>query len=107
MARDRIQPLKIEGTDTGGTENDDFPTGTDPNEDHIDCRGVTIQNDTSDDEMVGIERDASDNLQLRDGVAGTYSLSALLGGGFDINNVVWDNAGGIVYDNSDQAVTKG
>jgi len=107
MARDRVQPLKFENPDTGGTEVDQFPTGLDPREDHVDCRGITVQNDTSDDETVGIERDASDNLKLRDGVAGTYSLSALIGGGFDINNVVWDNAGGIVYDNDGQAVTRG
>jgi len=67
MARDRIQPLKIEGTDTGGTENDEFPTGADPNEDYLDARGVTLQNDTSDDEAVGIERDASDNQVFWDG----------------------------------------
>lgn len=107
MARDRVQPLKFEAPDTGGTETDEFPTGLDPNEDHVDCRGVVLQSDTSDDEAVGIERDASDNLKLRDGVAGTYSLSALIGGGFDFNAVIWDNAGGIVYENGGQAVTKG
>lgn len=107
MARDRVQPLKFENPDTGGTEVDQFPTGLDPNEDHVDCRGLVLQSDTSDDEDVGTERDALGNMVLRDLNAGPYTLTALAGGGFDPNNMVWDNAGGIVYDDGDQAVTKG
>jgi hypothetical protein len=109
MARDRIHPLKIEGADTGGTQEDEFPTAADPNEDHVDARGSTYQNDTSDDEDVGVERDSSDNLVLRDKnvPGGPKTLSALISGGFDINDIVWDNPGGIVYDSSGLAVTRG
>jgi len=32
--------------------------------------------------------------------------SEFLSGGFDIDNIVWDNAGGIVYDNDDIAVRR-
>lgn len=106
MAVDRVQPLKIEGSDTGGTDEDLFPTGANRNEDFLDCRGVTVQNDTSDDEVAALSRDAADNMTFKDPNAGEYTLTALTSGGFDINNVIWDNAGGIVYDNLEQAVTK-
>jgi len=79
---DRVKPLKIESTDTGGDETDDFPTSLDKNEDFVDCRGVVFQNDTSDTETVAISRDASDNMTFFDGVvSGTKTLADLLSGG--------------------------
>lgn len=57
---DRIKPLKFESPDSGGTQTDDFPTSVDKNEDFVDCRGVTIQHDTSDDDDVRISRDGDD-----------------------------------------------
>jgi hypothetical protein len=56
---DRVQPLKIEGTDSGGEETDLFPTAMDRNEDYVDARGVTLQNLTSNDDAVRVERSAA------------------------------------------------
>jgi hypothetical protein len=81
MARDRIQPLKIEDPGSGGTETDDFPTSADRNEDYVDTRGIVVQSNISDDEVVVIERDVSDDLTFTDPNAGTYTLSDLAGGG--------------------------
>lgn len=61
---DRVKPLKIEGTGSGGTQNDEFPTSTDKNEDFLDSRGVTFQNDTSDDDLVRVSRDGDDMIFL-------------------------------------------
>lgn len=81
MTKDRVHPLKLEDTASGGTELDPYPTALDPNEDYVDSRGVTIQSATSDDEAVGIERDASNNLTFWDAVAGSRTLNDLTGGG--------------------------
>jgi len=79
---DRIRPLKFEDPASGGTQTDDFPTGTNPNEDFVDARGLTIQNDSSDDESVIVSRDASDNLTFQDGVvSGVKTLTDLLATG--------------------------
>ena len=78
---DRVKPLKMEGSDTGGTDDDLFPTGLDPNEDFVDARGTTLQNDTSDDDTVRISRDGSDNMTFQDGVvSGSKTLTELLAG---------------------------
>lgn len=87
MAFDRVRTLKIEKPSTGGTQTDVYPTGIDPNEDAIDVRGVTLQNDSSDDEVAVISRDASNNMTFKDGANATeVTLSDLLeseGGGDD------------------------
>lgn len=57
---DRIRPLKFEDPSTGGTQTDQFPTGTNPNEDFVDSRGTTYQDDTSNDDDVRISRDGND-----------------------------------------------
>ena len=102
---DRIKPLKIESPDSGGTQTDDFPTSTNKNEDFLDCRGVTIQDDSSDDDAVRVSR-TGDDMTFQDNNVSPITLSALSAGGFDVNNVVWDVAGGIVYANDENAVTK-
>lgn len=80
MPRDRNQPLKLENTDTGGDDIDLAPTAMDRNEDFYDGRGVTFQNETSDDDSVVAERDDDDNLVFEDLVAGRYTLSDLVAG---------------------------
>lgn len=105
---DRIQPLKIEDSATGGVEVDPYPTATDRNEDYLDARGVAYQNATSNDDLVRTERDSSNNLVLRDPVAGPHTLASLLGGGgFDVDTVVLDAEGRVVYNNAELIVTKG
>jgi hypothetical protein len=104
---DRVQALKMEDPSTGGDSTDPYPTALDRNEDYLDCRGVTLQSTSSNDASVIVSRDSSNNLTFTDPVvATTYTLSALVGGGYDINNVIWDNAGGIVYDRAGIAVTR-
>ena len=82
---DRVKPLKIESPDSGGVETDEFPTSLDKNEDFVDCRGVTIQDDSSDDDLVRVSRDGDDltfldknntEKTLTDLVAGTGGLTA-------------------------------
>jgi len=78
---DRVKPLKFESPDSGGTELDEFQTSLDPSEDHLDARGVFIQNDTSDDEAVHVTRDAGGNMQFKDAQNTTYkTLTELLAG---------------------------
>lgn len=64
MARDRVKPLKLESTDTGGDEDDEFPTSMDPQEDYVECRGIVFDDETHIDENVVIERngDALDKI---------------------------------------------
>ena len=83
---DRIKPLKLESSDSGGTEDDTFPTSADANEDYIDTRGISLQNDSSDDETVAVSRDASNNLTFKDGVvSGTKTLTELLAAGSGVS----------------------
>jgi len=77
---DRVKPLKLESPDTGGTQLDEFPTSLDANEDLVDARGVTLQNDTSDDEQVVISRDAADNLTFVDAHMSVRTLTDLASG---------------------------
>lgn len=51
------------------------------NADAVDVRGVYVQNDTSNDAAVLVDRDASDNLTFTDPVAGTKTLAQLAAGG--------------------------
>lgn len=76
---DRVKPLKIESPDSGGTETDDFPTSVNKNEDFLDCRGLTVQDDTSDDDLVRISRDG-DNLTFLDKNNTEKTLSELVAG---------------------------
>lgn len=81
MAFDRVRTLKIEKPSTGGTQTDVYPTGVDPNEDALDVRGVALQNDSSDDEVAVISRDASNNMTFKDGANATeVTLTDLLSG---------------------------
>ncbi len=78
---DRIRPLKMESPATGGTQDDEVPYEVEPNQDYADLRGITLQNDSSNDEDVVLSRDASDNMTFMDKVvSGTKTLSDLLAG---------------------------
>jgi len=77
---DRVKPLKIEGTGSGGSQNDDFPTSLNKNEDFVDARGLTIQDDTSDDEDVILSRDASGNMTFLDQSNTVKTLTDLVSG---------------------------
>lgn len=49
MAVDKVKPLKMEHSSLGGTEDDAFPTATDPTEDYLAAKGVAFEN--SDDHL--------------------------------------------------------
>lgn len=87
---DRVQVIKWETIGGGGSQEDSFPSAINPNEDGIEARELFIQNDTSEDEVVSVSRDASDNMTFQDGVvAGTKTLSDLLAGaGFDEDTIL-------------------
>jgi hypothetical protein len=55
-----------------------------PNEDYADVRGVVLQNDSSNDEAVGMER-VNSELKFWDSAAGVQSLSDLLATGSGIS----------------------
>ena len=79
---DRTRAIKWESPEHGGTEDDLTPTEIDPSEDFLDCRGVAIQDDTSDDEVVQLSRDAEGNLTFQDIVVDTpMTLKTLSSGG--------------------------
>ena len=80
MARDKVHPLKMESPGSGGTQLDDFPSALNPNEDHVNARGIMLQNDSSADEAVGLER-INSQLWLRDSAEGAHSLTELLATG--------------------------
>lgn len=62
---DRVFPLKLESP-IYGTQFDPTPTELDPNEDHIDVRGMFIQNDSSNDENVHVSRDSTSRMTFTD-----------------------------------------
>lgn len=77
---DRVRPLKFESSEQGGTQLDEFPTSLDPHEDFIDCRGVCIQNNSSNDANVTISRDADGNLTFKDVFNAEKKLTELVAG---------------------------
>jgi len=81
MPVDRVQPLKLEDTSTGGDENDLFPTGVNRNEDYLDCRGVALQSATSNDDSVRVERSNGDLGFLDVENPSVVTLSQLMAGG--------------------------
>jgi hypothetical protein len=83
MAVERVQPVIRESTALGGDSADetDTPHPLNPNEDGIETRRVYIQNNTSRDNAVYVDRDASDNLVLVDPNAGSKTLTDLIPSG--------------------------
>ena len=78
---DRVRPLKFESAATGGTEEDAFPTALDHNEDYVDARGITFQNNSSNDEIVYIDRDSENNLIFKDpSVENPQTLTEVIAG---------------------------
>jgi hypothetical protein len=63
---DRVWAIKWESPAHGGTEEDLTPAEIDVHEDFLDCRGVSIQNDTSDDAAVLLSRDIDGNMTFLD-----------------------------------------
>jgi hypothetical protein len=62
---DRVYPLKLETTGDG-SQIDLYPNELDPNEDAVSARGVYLQNDTSDDLVAFLTRDALNRMTVQD-----------------------------------------
>lgn len=78
---DKVQPLKLEDSSTGGEEIDQFPTALNPQEDYIECVGIVFDDALNRDEEVKVYRDG-DNLKFVDSSNPTpHTLSDLLAGG--------------------------
>jgi len=78
MALDKVKPLKLESADTGGTQNDEFPTSLNQHEDYVECRGVVLDDATRSDESTVIAREDTDML-FKDGNNPAYvTLTQLL-----------------------------
>jgi hypothetical protein len=77
---DRVRALKIEHPSSGGTEIDEEPNSLDINEDYLDARGVTLQDDSSDDEDVVLSRDSAGNMTFADQNTTTKTLAELASG---------------------------
>ena len=60
MTIDRVKPLKLESVDTGGTEEDYFPTALNPQNDYVECAGVVLDDASHADESTIMWRDADD-----------------------------------------------
>jgi hypothetical protein len=69
---DKVKPLKIENASLGGTQNDPFPTETNPTQDYIAAKGFAIENlDT-----YLVDKSGS-NMQFTDPTAGARTLNQL------------------------------
>jgi hypothetical protein len=66
VSLDKIKPLKIESLDTGGNSNDEFPTSLDPENDHVECAGIVLDDPGQVDETTVIWRDNTD-MKFKDG----------------------------------------
>ena len=100
---DRVQPLKLESTATGGTQLDYSPVSLNHNEDYVDSRGICFQNDTSDDEDYYIARDVSNNIGVF--TSNTERFRVTSGGNF-VFSVSSYTFNGAAYDiNSTDVVT--
>jgi len=79
---DRVQPVKWESTGEGGSSDEPFPSGVDPQEDALECRGLFLAPDepAARDENVYVLRDGND-LKFRDvSVGAEKTLTELLTG---------------------------
>jgi hypothetical protein len=108
MSLDRVQPLKLEDTSSGGDSTDLFPTCVDRNSDYIDSRGLAVQDGTSNDETTVLGRSGSDMI-FKDVNNPTFvTLTQLLAGSVARDNkfLVFKTDGGLIYDTSGNVVEK-
>ena len=85
MAFDRVKPLKLESIDTGGSSNDEFPTSLDPEEDHLECAGIVLDDPGLIDESTVIWRDINDMMFKDANNPSGYTLTQLAAVGDLIN----------------------
>jgi len=81
MPRDIVQLIKWESTAGGGTENDEVPTGIEPQEDNIECAGVYLQDADHRDRNVLMDRVGDDMVFKDTNNPDGATLSELIAGG--------------------------
>lgn len=59
---DKVKPLKIENTATGGGQIDPFPVETNPAQDYLASKGIAFENNDN----RTIDLDGSGNIQFKD-----------------------------------------
>jgi hypothetical protein len=104
---DRVQVQKQESTAQGGSDADigihAASRPIQPQEDAIESAGGYVQDGLNRDEAVGWHRDG-DDLMLFDAATGNaypgWTLTQILGGGFDVDDILV-NADGAVVTNSE------
>lgn len=112
MAIDRVRPLKIESSTTGGTQLNLRPTDLDPTQDFVDCKGIAFNNteNTRIAENSGaIQLYTSNTLQASLSSGGALSLTNALGissGGtnnssaYTSGSIIFSNGTSLTQDNS-------
>lgn len=105
---DRVQALVWESPGKGGTQNEMVPKEIDPNEDALDARGLFLQDDTSADNNVTIQRDDDGKMQFKDveNPSG-YSLAQLAEGGSSINDMLVNQYGDVLSNQFGNVLLKG
>jgi hypothetical protein len=80
---DKVYPLKMESPNTGGTEEEMYPSEMDPTEDGLVAKELWIVADEANPRaqtvQQGVKTDAQHNLLLYDRVSGAHTLASLLG----------------------------
>jgi len=97
MALDRVKPLKLESIDTGGNQNDEFPTSLNPEEDHVECAGIVMDDPDNIDETTVIKRE-EDNMMFTD-VRNPDELTLTRLAETGLERAIFKVDGGLVYDN--------
>jgi len=79
---DRVQPVKWESTGEGGSSDEPFPSGVDPQEDALEIRGLFLAPDapTARDENVFVLRNGNDMVFRDISVGAEKTLTELLAG---------------------------
>lgn len=67
---DRVRPLKLESTATGGSQDDLLPTAMNPAQDYMAAKGVALE----DDDNTRLEKDADGDIVAISNPAGTVKL---------------------------------
>ncbi len=77
---DRVKPLKLESADTGGTQDDAFPTSLNPQQDFVECAGLVLDDVSNVDISTVINRSGLDMLFKDGNNPGGFTLTILAAG---------------------------
>lgn len=104
---DKVQVIKWESINQGGSQDNVVPTEINPNEDALDVRGIYFQDGISNDKAVSIERGNDGKLNFVDKEGGSYSLAQLASGGFIIDDVLVNQYGAALSNQEGNLLLKG